>query len=118
MTERITSSKEGFARRLAEAMSAAGFDQRSLANAVGAHHNLVLNWTKGSYWPRASYLAPLAETLGVSVDWLLTGGQLPRKDPRPRRSAAAVEVTEELAQLAGSLERIARRARRVARSTN
>jgi transcriptional regulator with XRE-family HTH domain len=98
-------------------MGAAGFDQRSLASAVGAHHNLVLNWTKGRYWPRAGHLVALAKALGVSVDWLLAGEKLPGEDPTPRRSAAAVEVTEELAELAVTLERIVRRARRVAQSS-
>jgi len=123
MTRKIPSSRSkpplvdpvGFAERLASAMAKADHDQRSLARVVGAHHNIVGNWTKAQYLPRAPHLVGLARALGVSVDWLLTGEGATRSSTGTAASSvAAVQVTQELARLAPSLEQLTRRARRVA----
>lgn len=124
MTERITSSsatpgadpvdRAAFAARLTRAMGQAGHNRRSLAAAIGAHHNNVGQWASDTSWPRTDQLARLAIALNVSVDWLLTGRDPPLAHARgaEEANAPAVQVARDLAELGPQLTRLARRARK------
>lgn len=47
--------------------------QTQLGNAVGVAQTIVSRWENGLGEPRNGQLIRLAETLGVTTDWLLTG---------------------------------------------
>lgn len=56
------------ADRLREAMTAAGYDQTSLARELGVHPKTLQNWLTGKFKPRrADQRAALANLLGVDV---------------------------------------------------
>lgn len=60
-----------FAERLHAARTAKGWTKRALADRVGVSDVLVGYWEHGSRWPSIETLIALAETLEVSIDWLL-----------------------------------------------
>lgn len=45
----------------------------ALARALGVDTKTVYRWEHGTSVPEAQMIAPLADALGVSVRWLLTG---------------------------------------------
>lgn len=106
---------KAFAVRLKDAMSAARHNQRSLAPKVGAHYNTVGHWARGERWPGIEHLGPVAVELNVSVDWLLTGRE-PAASPRGAVPAntTAVQLAREFSDLAPTLSKLARRAKKVA----
>lgn len=56
------------AERLREAMTAAGYDQASLARELGIHPKTLQNWLAGKFKPRkAEQRVALAALLGVDV---------------------------------------------------
>ena len=58
----------------------AGVSVREVARQIGESHTNVSYWERSGQIPRSDVLAPLAKTLGVTVEELL--GQ-----PKPRRTA-------------------------------
>lgn len=62
-------------RRIRARREARGLTQNALGKRLGVTFQTVSKWERGETSPEISLLAPLAEALGVSVDWLL-GGQL------------------------------------------
>lgn len=62
-----------FAGRLRAALSNAEMTQEELARRMGVSPAAVSRWAHGHRTPLSGYIARMADTLGVSVDWLLTG---------------------------------------------
>jgi transcriptional regulator with XRE-family HTH domain len=60
-----------FPERLKETRQAHGLTQELLAEKVGIGKNQVWQYETGKVEPRMSTLIWLAETLGVSIDWLV-----------------------------------------------
>ena len=108
-----TLDRAAFARRLSTAMTEAGLTRRDLAAQVGAHHNRVGEWARGTRWPSIGHLASLAHVLKVDVDWLLLGTAGHAPEPSTACSRRALELAQELAQLAPPLVLIAERAARI-----
>jgi transcriptional regulator with XRE-family HTH domain len=102
--------RPAFGARLNTAMTEAGLKQRDLAEQVGAHHNRVNEWVRGTRWPSIGHLASLAQVLKVDLDWLLLG--TPGRAPEPAAASGrrAIELAHELAALAPPLVLIAERA--------
>lgn len=48
---------------------------RALARRAGISEGAVRKWRKGTATPRHTYLVKLAQATGVSVQWLITGGE-------------------------------------------
>jgi transcriptional regulator with XRE-family HTH domain len=99
-----------FGARLNTAMTEAGFKQRGLAEQVGAHHNRVGEWVRGTRWPSIRHLASLAHVLKVDIDWLLLGTPAHAPEPAAASGQRAIELAHEIAQLAPPLVLIAERA--------
>ncbi|MBP3375167.1 MAG: helix-turn-helix transcriptional regulator [Clostridia bacterium] len=58
-------------RTIAEARRACGLTQRELAGKVGVTAQAVSKWERGGSCPDISILDEIAESLGVSVSYLL-----------------------------------------------
>jgi len=86
---------EGFARRVAEAM--APEKVTAFANRVGIPQGTISKYLKagGSAGPRLDIVAKMAEGLGCSLDWLVTG-----RGDGPAESAGFVKVPRYDATLA------------------
>lgn len=63
----------GFHSRLRAARAAAGLKQRDVAARLDVDVMQVSRWERGVTTPLLSTTAALAEILGVSVDWLVSG---------------------------------------------
>ncbi|MGL6529364.1 LexA family protein [Aeromonas hydrophila] len=78
----MTISDRIFSRRTALNLS-----KTALAKAIGVSDVSVGKWESGLNQPKGRYLNDLAAALGVSVDWLLSGGsdgsELPISEPIP-----------------------------------
>jgi len=61
-----------FKDRLKSAMDEAGETKLSLSKKLGCAHTTIAAWLKGSE-PGADKIAPAANTLNVTTQWLLTG---------------------------------------------
>ena len=59
--------------RIRRAREAKGMSQAKLAALVGVPSQSISAWERGEVVPGAKNILRLAEALGVSVDWLLTG---------------------------------------------
>lgn len=85
------------AQRLADRISrlrrARGWKQKELAAKIGSSLHQVSKMEHGPYVPRAFTLLRLAEALGVTVDFLLTGrmARSPQGDPRLRERLPALD---------------------------
>ncbi|MGS3179049.1 LexA family protein [Aeromonas dhakensis] len=69
--------------RIKTRRSACGFTQEQLAARVGVTRVAVSHWERGGAEPKGRYLNDLADALGVTVDWLLTGDGEARGQPAP-----------------------------------
>lgn len=80
----------GLAERLREARERAGLSARALDEKAGitpGHTTLIESGRRES--PAVETIRKLAEALGVSIDWLVTGresGTLPGEDDAPSRN--------------------------------
>jgi transcriptional regulator with XRE-family HTH domain len=99
--------KSTFAHRLSSAIEESPLTQRQLATRIGAKPNRVSEWVNARGVPKLPEAVAAAATLGVSLDWLLTGEQ--------GASPAEHKLVGELAGLAPSLSHLAKRARSLAR---
>ena len=52
-----------------------GIKQSEIAQTVGKDKSIVTNWRKRNCNPPAEYIPPIANLLGVSICWLLTGAE-------------------------------------------
>jgi len=85
-------------------MRRAGLKQVPLAEAIGASQPSVSAWLSGKSLPHADQLLAISRSLGVTVDWLLTGQGT--KDPDSTRSppttdwrARALAAERQLAEI-------------------
>ena len=53
-----------------------GFTNRSLADIMGIHADLISKWKTGRSHPSFKHMGPLANALGVSLDWLFSGAEV------------------------------------------
>jgi len=65
--------QEGLGDRIARLRRTKGWNQKELAERLGVRSNQVSKFERGTYQPKPGILGPLAETLGTTVDFLLTG---------------------------------------------
>lgn len=70
-----TRSKETLGARIRLARIEAGLSQQALANKVGAYQPDVSAWESDRRSLSLQTLAALADVLGKTADWLLTGRQ-------------------------------------------
>jgi transcriptional regulator with XRE-family HTH domain len=80
---------------LRQLREAAGLSVRELAKQIGESHTNVSYWERSGQIPRSDVLAPIAKTLGVSVEELLGEGK-PRRTTTPggRLGQAFAEVAK------------------------
>lgn len=64
-------------QRIREARNGIGMSVNELARRVGVSSTAAWNWDHANTHPRPEQLAKIATTLGVSTEWLLTGGGEP-----------------------------------------
>jgi len=69
--------------RIGTAREQKGLNQSELARALGVSPQAVQGWEAGKSSPRGSRLAALANCLGVSVAWLMVGGDSPAASIEP-----------------------------------
>lgn len=102
---------EGLGDRIARLRRTKGWKQQELAERIGARSSQVSNYERGTYEPKPGMLGPLAEALGTTVDFLLTGRE-PRvqRDQRLRNLVPLLEtLPEELRDaLVSALEAVVR----------
>lgn len=70
-------SNDVFAENLRRALSAKGWTQGDLTAACGITQGTISNYARGKREPTASQLRLLANALGVTMEWLLTGRGAP-----------------------------------------
>jgi len=63
----------GFAKRLRELRHAKGLSQTELGKLVGLHYTHIGRYERGTARPSGNALKRLADTLDVSVDYLIEG---------------------------------------------
>ena len=90
-------SAESLGSRIARLRQAKGWNQKELADRVGARPTQISKYERGIYLPRPDLLPRLGEELGVSLDYLMTGrsGGEPRRDFRLRERVEALETLPE-----------------------
>lgn len=84
---------EGLGDRIARLRRAKDWNQKELADRIGARPSQISKYERGSYLPRPDLLPRLAEALEVSLDYLMTGrgtGET-RRDFRLRERVEALE---------------------------
>ena len=59
--------------RILETADTKGIKQSEIAQVTGKDKSVVTNWRKRNCNPPAEYIPPIAELLGVSITWLMTG---------------------------------------------
>jgi len=83
----------GFGIQLRAARERAGLSQQELADKAGISIDSIQNWEQERTRPRLPALGKLAQTLGVSLDVLIMGGEDKsegrRGRGRPRKGEAA-----------------------------
>ncbi|HYQ90676.1 MAG TPA: helix-turn-helix transcriptional regulator [Candidatus Competibacteraceae bacterium] len=94
----VDSNVDGFTARLREALQASGMNHSALATAVGVTPQAVSKWFKQGRMARSKLVA-VANALGVSVEWLLTGRERPPAAEdltrlQQRYSAASAEIRQ------------------------
>lgn len=67
-------------KRLKEARDKAGFNQTDLAELIGAYGSDISDWERGKRPPGTAYVIAIAESLDVSLDWLLRGKDIRTND--------------------------------------
>lgn len=68
--------------RILSAMKDRGLDQKTFAHQLGIRPQAITEWKKGVTTSYTRYLPQIADLLGTSVDYLLTGTQAqPAEDP-------------------------------------
>ena len=84
---------ESLGDRIARLRRTKDWNQKELADRIGARPSQISKYERGSYLPRPDLLARLAEALEVSLDYLMTGrgaGET-RRDFRLRERVEALE---------------------------
>mgnify|MGYP002382008576 CR=1 FL=1 len=64
---------DGLGNRLAKVCAREGLNQSEFALRIGVSPGFVSDILRGNKRPGCEFLASLRQSLGVSIDWLLTG---------------------------------------------
>ena len=93
---------ESFAKRLNDALEAKGISPAELSRTIGVAEGTISNYRKGIYEPKQKRLHLIAQTLGVSVPYLL-GYDVPMDEqktpPEGGKSELINMIIRELAAL-------------------
>ena len=89
---------ESLGDRIARLRRAKDWNQKELADRIGAKPTQISKYERGTYLPRPDLLPRLSDALGVSLDYLMTGrsGGEPRRDFRLRERVEALETLPEI----------------------
>lgn len=68
--------------------------QRQLADLVGVSDKAVSKWETGRGLPEASSMVPLCEALGINVNELLRGEQIPGEEYQEKAEETMVKLAE------------------------
>ena len=88
--------------RIRMARERAGLGREGLAAKVGVHSGSIARWETGGSVPHAFTMERIAESCGVTADWLRTGRG------EARETAAATAPGEETGDVFASLDHVAR----------
>lgn len=85
---------EGLGDRISRLRRAKGWNQRELADRIGARPAQISKYERGIYLPRPELLPRLGDALEVNLDYLMTGrrGGGVRRDLRLREQVEALEA--------------------------
>ena len=72
-----------------------GLTQVQLADMLGISDKTVSKWERGAGLPEVSLMLPLCETLGISVNELLTGERLSDSDYKKKAEANIMDLVQE-----------------------
>ena len=89
-------SAETFESRIARLRRAKGWSQRELAARIGTRSNQISKFETGAYQPRLETISKLAEALGTTTDFLLTGRE--PEEVHDARLRARLPLLENLPQ--------------------
>ena len=81
----------------------AGLSQEALAEKLGVSRQAVSKWETGESEPEIGKLKLLAQTFGVTVDWLLSEEEEPQKNPEISRNSPSPEWLDHLPRFLSSL---------------
>jgi transcriptional regulator with XRE-family HTH domain len=90
--------------RIRMARERAGLDREGLAAKVGVHSGSIARWETGGSVPHAFTMERIAETCGVTADWLRTG----RGETREVAAATATGEETGTGDVFASLDHVAR----------
>jgi len=93
----MTEDPEGFGERLARLRRARSWNQRQLGERTGLGGATISKYERQEYLPRPEALGRLAEALGTSIDYLLTGRE--RKPAPDSRLRALLPILEDLPEV-------------------
>ncbi len=68
--------------RILEAISSLGIDQKSFAQMIGVRPQAITDWKNGKTVSYKRHIEKIAEALGTTTEYLLTG-EGPKKKPAP-----------------------------------
>lgn len=71
-------------------------EQRDFAKAIGVSSTIVSNWRTGRSGTYTKYLPVIAKTLGVSVEYLLTGEEQKSAPPVPTDEESVANLIDQL----------------------
>lgn len=97
--------REELAERIKTARAARGVSQKHLARVLNVRDASPSDWERGVNTPEPEKLVALAPLLGVSVQWLLTGEEVPPSSPPPPMPALHAFLATPLGQTATEDER-------------
>lgn len=83
MARKLTKKRPQQGARLAMLRQKAGLSQTELARLIGESQQNIAFWEQSDKPPRSDILIPMAKTLGVSVEELLTDKKTTRKSGGP-----------------------------------
>ena len=100
-----------FAERFSSLISESKMTQREVADAIGITQSAVNHYKSGRSEPKSMELYKISKLFGVSIEWLLTGEEVPVSTPETqvwRDRALVAEQKLEIAReaLKGVLKKI------------
>lgn len=73
MAEKYDTSAHAIGQRIKNARLALGISQTKIAEVAGAGKSTVSGWEHGRTSPTHTQIAPVADLLGLPIDYLVTG---------------------------------------------
>lgn len=89
----------GLGRRIVQFRRRKGWDRASLAERLGVPPERLKKWELGAHLPTVGVMALLAQTLGVTIDELVTGQAPPTPEYSPRQKEEAKQYLAGLMRL-------------------